>query len=164
QGAFLEDGWAAGRAAAWVVGAGGTLLRWDGARFSSVTGAPPGVLLRAVWGSGPQDVWAVGQGALLHYDGAAWARLPPATDAARRLSEAGAQVAAGDVNEAALGELPPSIHRRRLDVSSEADCAAFVVWAHEGMGGLNGLINNAGILRDALLVKKDRTTGAVTRL
>jgi 3-oxoacyl-[acyl-carrier protein] reductase len=32
------------------------------------------------------------------------------------------------------------------------------------MGGLNGLINNAGILRDGLLVKKDRTTGAITKL
>ena len=29
------------------------------------------------------------------------------------------------------------------------------------MSGLNGLVNNAGILRDGLLVKKDRTTGAV---
>jgi 3-oxoacyl-[acyl-carrier protein] reductase len=32
------------------------------------------------------------------------------------------------------------------------------------MGGLNGLINNAGILRDGLLVKKDRTTGEVKKL
>jgi 3-oxoacyl-[acyl-carrier protein] reductase len=32
------------------------------------------------------------------------------------------------------------------------------------MGGLNGLINNAGILRDGLLVRKDRTTGAITKL
>ena len=32
------------------------------------------------------------------------------------------------------------------------------------MAGLNGLVNNAGILRDGLLVKKDRTTGAVTVL
>ena len=32
------------------------------------------------------------------------------------------------------------------------------------MGGLNALINNAGILRDGLLVKKDRTTGAITKL
>ncbi len=30
------------------------------------------------------------------------------------------------------------------------------------MGGLNGLVNNAGILRDGLLVKKDRATGAIT--
>jgi 3-oxoacyl-[acyl-carrier protein] reductase len=83
---------------------------------------------------------------------------------AARLLEAGAQVAAGDVNEARLAELPAGVHRRRLDVSSEADCTSFVAWAHETMGGLNGLINNAGILRDGLLVKKDRTTGAVKRL
>lgn len=83
---------------------------------------------------------------------------------ARRLHEAGAQVAAGDINEGALQELPNGIHRRRLDVSDEADCAAFVAWAHGAMGGLNGLINNAGILRDGLLVKKDKTTGAVIKL
>ncbi len=83
---------------------------------------------------------------------------------ARRLAEAGAQVAAGAVNEASLRELPSGIHRRKLDVSDEADCASFVVWAHQAMGGLNGLINNAGILRDALLVKKDKETGAVKKL
>jgi 3-oxoacyl-[acyl-carrier protein] reductase len=32
------------------------------------------------------------------------------------------------------------------------------------MGGLNGLINNAGILRDGLLVKKDRETGAIKKM
>jgi 3-oxoacyl-[acyl-carrier protein] reductase len=83
---------------------------------------------------------------------------------ARKLAEGGAQVAAGDVDEAGLAELPPSVHRRRLDVSSEADCASFVGWAAGEMKGLNGLINNAGILRDGLLVKKDRTTGAITKL
>ena len=49
-------------------------------------------------------------------------------------------------------------------MSSEADVGAFVEWAHGAMGGLNGLINNAGILRDGLLVKKDRTTGAITKM
>src|ERR1044071_8048128 len=90
---------------------------------------------------------------------------------ARRLAEAGAQVAAGDVKEeglAALAEsakgLPGKIHTRKLDVSSEADVTSFVEWAHGAMGGLNGLINNAGILRDGLLVKKDKTTGAITKL
>ena len=90
---------------------------------------------------------------------------------ARRLAEAGATVAAGDVKEdglAALADsvkgLPGAIHTRKLDVSSEADVGAFVDWAHGAMGGLNGLINNAGILRDGLLVKKDRTTGEITKL
>jgi len=83
---------------------------------------------------------------------------------ARRLSEAGAQVAAGDVNEALLKELPKAVHARKLDVSNEADCEAFVQWAHQEMGGLNALINNAGILRDGLLVKKDKETGAVKKM
>ncbi len=90
---------------------------------------------------------------------------------ARRLAEAGAQVAAGDVKEeglAALVEstrgLPGRVHTRKLDVSSEADVGAFVEWAFGAMGGLNGLVNNAGILRDGLLVKKDKTTGQITKL
>ncbi|WP_163993860.1 SDR family oxidoreductase [Pyxidicoccus caerfyrddinensis] len=83
---------------------------------------------------------------------------------AQRLQEAGAQVAVGDVNEERLAALPAGIHRRKLDVSSEDDIVSFVAWAHGAMGGLNGLINNAGILRDALLVKKDRTTGQVKKL
>jgi 3-oxoacyl-[acyl-carrier protein] reductase len=83
---------------------------------------------------------------------------------ARRLHEAGAQVAAGDVNEAGLAELPAGVHRRRLDVSSEHECEEFVTWAFGAMNGLNGLINNAGILRDGLLVKKDKTTGEVKKL
>jgi 3-oxoacyl-[acyl-carrier protein] reductase len=83
---------------------------------------------------------------------------------ARRLAEAGAKVAAGDVNEQGLAALPPGVHRRRLDVSDEADVASFVAWAQGAMGGLNGLVNNAGIIRDGLLVKKDRTSGEVTTL
>src|SRR5882757_7829409 len=90
---------------------------------------------------------------------------------ARRLAEAGAQVAAGDVKEDGLAQLaesarglPGAVHTRKLDVSSEADVGAFVDWAAGAMGGLNGVINNAGILRDGLLVKKDRTTGAVSVL
>lgn len=90
---------------------------------------------------------------------------------ALRLAEAGAQVAAGDVKAEALEALakesealPGTIHVHPLDVSSEDEVGAFVDWAHGAMGGLNGLINNAGILRDGLLVKKDRTTGEVIKM
>jgi len=78
-----------------------------------------------------------------------------------RLVEAGAQVAAGDVSEDGLEKLPEGVHRRRLDVTRSADCKEFVAWAHEAMGGLNGLVNNAGIIRDGLLVRKDRNTGEI---
>jgi 3-oxoacyl-[acyl-carrier protein] reductase len=90
---------------------------------------------------------------------------------AMRLAEAGAQVAVGDVNEVGLAETveaskgkPGKVHARRLDVANEADVASFVNWAHTAMGGLNGLVNNAGILRDGLLVKKDKETGQVKKL
>lgn len=83
---------------------------------------------------------------------------------AQRLFEAGAHVAAGDINEEALMQLPAGIHRRKLDVSNEHDCESFVAWASQKMGGLNGLINNAAILRDGLLVKRDKTTGAIVKL
>jgi 3-oxoacyl-[acyl-carrier protein] reductase len=90
---------------------------------------------------------------------------------AMRIAEAGGQVAAGDVNEDALKSLaeeskalPGKIHVRKLDVANEADVGAFVDWAHQAMGGLTGLVNNAGILRDGLLVKRDKQTGAITKL
>jgi 3-oxoacyl-[acyl-carrier protein] reductase len=83
---------------------------------------------------------------------------------ATRLFEAGAQVAVGDVNEEGLKALPKGIHTRRLDVSKEEDIIGFVTWAFDAMGGLNGLINNAGILKDGLLVKKDKTTGQVVKM
>ena len=92
---------------------------------------------------------------------------------ALRLAEAGAQVAIGDVNEEGLKETvataeaakgPGKIFARKLNVADEAEVGAFVKWANDAMGGLNGLINNAGILRDGLLVKKDRETGAIKTL
>ncbi len=89
---------------------------------------------------------------------------------AKRLVEAGAQVAVGDVKEDGLATLaasvtgPGKLHTRKLNVADESEVVDFVQWAHEAMGGLNGLINNAGILRDGLLVKKDRETGAITKM
>ena len=47
-------------------------------------------------------------------------------------------------------------HRTKLDVANEADCIVVRRLGARAMGGLNGLINNAGILRDGLLVKKDK--------
>jgi 3-oxoacyl-[acyl-carrier protein] reductase len=83
---------------------------------------------------------------------------------ATQLHQAGAQVTACDVNEEALAALPKGIHRRKVDVSKEDEIVSFVQFAHDSMGGLNGLINNAGILKDGLLVRRDKATGAVTKL
>jgi 3-oxoacyl-[acyl-carrier protein] reductase len=83
---------------------------------------------------------------------------------AKQLLAAGAQVAVGDVNEEGLAALPEGIHRRRLNVGDRDDIASFVPWAAEQMGGLNALINNAGIIRDGLWVGKSRKTGEIRRM
>jgi 3-oxoacyl-[acyl-carrier protein] reductase len=83
---------------------------------------------------------------------------------ALRLHEAGARVTVGDVNLEKLEALPAGIERRKLDVSNEQDVVDFVQWAYGQMGGVNALVNNAGILRDGLLVKKDRNTGEIKKL
>ncbi len=54
---------------AWVVGAGGTLLEFDGSDWRS---RPSGTELDlfAVWGASPDDVWLVGdRGTIVHCDG-----------------------------------------------------------------------------------------------
>jgi 3-oxoacyl-[acyl-carrier protein] reductase len=90
---------------------------------------------------------------------------------ATRLAEAGAQVAAGDVATdglaalaSATAGLPGKVHTRALDVADDGQIAGFVDWAFDAMGGLNGLVNNAALLRDGLLVKRDRASGQIVKL
>ncbi len=82
---------------------------------------------------------------------------------ATRLAEAGAQVVAADVDAAGLEQLPAGIHRRVCNVALAAECETLVQWARDAMGGLNGLINNAGIIRDGLVLAENRETGAITK-
>jgi uncharacterized oxidoreductase len=68
---------------------------------------------------------------------------------ALRLAEANEVVIAGR-DEAKLervrGEVP-ALRTRRLDVSSEREAAAAVEWLAAELGGLDLLVNNAGVLR-----------------
>ena len=83
---------------------------------------------------------------------------------AKRLYEAGATVVVGDMNEELMNTLPEGIHHKVCDDGDEDACAEFVSWADEVTGGVNALINNAGVIRDGLLVRKDRKSGEVTTL
>jgi 3-oxoacyl-[acyl-carrier protein] reductase len=88
---------------------------------------------------------------------------------ALRLAEAGAFVAAGDIDAkglehlaAACEPLPGRVITRTLDVSQEPSVTEFVGEVNELLGGVNALVNNAGILRDGLLAKGE--AGWVRRL
>ena len=87
--ALLTGIWGAGDTV-WVVGlhgaeefdpATGVLLAWDGLQWRApLKGLLPG--LRAITGSGPDDVWAVGRGPdAFHFDGSAWTPVALGVDA-----------------------------------------------------------------------------------
>ena len=48
-------------------------------------------------------------------------------------------------------------------VAKEDDAIATVKQASADFDGINGLVNNAGIFRDGLLVKIDRKTGGIKK-
>jgi len=84
------------------------------------------------------------------------------------LCAGGAGVAAMDVEASGLDKLqeeaaalPGELKAYCASVASEPEVKATVAQASEELGGVNGLINNAGIFRDGLLVKQDRKTGAI---
>lgn len=71
------------------------------------------------------------------------------------LAEKGAKVLAADINEDALSDLQgqPNVLARTVDVSDERSVEELFGVAASEWGGLDGLVNNAGITRDGLLVK-----------
>ncbi|MCO4745063.1 MAG: SDR family oxidoreductase [Proteobacteria bacterium] len=87
------------------------------------------------------------------------------------LAKDGADVAFCDLSEegiraveAEAADLPGKVVGFTANVADEDDVIKLISDAHEALGGLNGLVNNAGIFRDGLLVKKDRETGAIKKM
>ncbi len=76
----LRDVWMVSATEAFAVGDNGTILRWDGTDWASMTDpADPwvGLRLNAVWGSASDHVLAAGElGTLLRYDGSSWTPVP----------------------------------------------------------------------------------------
>lgn len=89
----------------------------------------------------------------------------------RELAKCGASVAFCDVNaeavaaaEADAAGLGGVVKGFVADVSSEADVVALIPAVADALGGLDVLVNNAGIFRDGLLVKQDKATGTIQKL
>ena len=87
------------------------------------------------------------------------------------LARLGAHVAFCDLSQEAVDAtvaeatgLPGKVVGFIADVSSEDDVVRLVKDSAAALGGLNGLINNAGIFRDGLLIKPDKATGTVKRM
>ncbi len=89
---------------------------------------------------------------------------------ALNLAKAGAGVAACDVNEEGLASLaseatglPGTLRTYAANVADEASVEGFFDQAWSDFGSLTGVVNNAGIFRDGMIIKKDRNTGDVKK-
>lgn len=83
----------------------------------------------------------------------------------------GADVACCDLNESGLAEveaaaagLPGRVKGYVANVANEASVTELIKNAWADFGQIDALINNAGIFRDAMLVKKDKDTGAISKM
>lgn len=84
------------------------------------------------------------------------------------LAADGAQVMAADVDEDGLaaladeaeGELETCV----CNVANESDVVAMIEATAAAFGKVNGVVNNAGIFRDALLITPNKETGEVRRM
>jgi ligand-binding sensor domain-containing protein len=64
----------------WIGGTYGTLLRWNGTTFSSVTlpSSASNADITSVWGTSTSDLWlgtGSGYNAVYHFDGNTWSEL-----------------------------------------------------------------------------------------
>jgi hypothetical protein len=66
--------WATARDDVWAAGAEGALLHFDGTAWTRVESGTTRDLLE-ITGSGPDDVWAVGDDVVIHYDGSSWSEV-----------------------------------------------------------------------------------------
>jgi len=90
---------------------------------------------------------------------------------ALELAREGANVLAADLDAEGLASLqteadslPGALATAEANVADEDQVVAMVAAAIEAHGKVNALINNAGIFRDGLLIKKDRETGEIRKM
>lgn len=70
----LYSVWGSAANNVFAVGVGGRILRYDGTSWTTMA-SPTSRTLARVSGSGPADVWAVGDSVVLHYDGTQWSTV-----------------------------------------------------------------------------------------
>lgn len=73
--ARISDLWFSGPSDGWATSSAGGILHYDGVEWALVPQRAPGVGMRATMGSGPSDVWFLGEhdGVIGHWDGHALA-------------------------------------------------------------------------------------------
>lgn len=79
SGTAMYGVWGSSASNVFAVGAGGAILRYNGSSWSPMQ-SPTSHLLVRISGSGPNDVWAIGDSVVVHYDGTQWKNVPLSAD------------------------------------------------------------------------------------
>ncbi len=89
----------------------------------------------------------------------------------RGLALLGADVAFCDLSDEAIqavtaecADLPGKVVGFKCNVAVSAEVDQLVTDAAAALGGLHAIVNNAGIIRDGLLIKQDKDTGLISTL
>ncbi len=70
---YLYAIWGSSASDIFVAGTRGIILHYNGETWARMeTGIEDSITLRSIWGSGPGNVFAAGESAILHWDGNAW--------------------------------------------------------------------------------------------
>lgn len=87
EAANLVAGWSSGQSESWTAG-GPSVQRFQGTSWSMAH--PPGSFnVRALWGTAPTNLWAVGEGgAIFHWDGTSWSAFNGASATTTSLAAA----------------------------------------------------------------------------
>jgi hypothetical protein len=72
----LEAVWGDGQGGIWAVGAYGRLLSWNGTTFESLNIGQESEQLHDVMGTGPNDVWVLGNEHVWVFNGSSWTSEP----------------------------------------------------------------------------------------
>lgn len=74
-GSWLKTVWASGAADVWAGGNFNAIAHFDGTAWTATAPGSVNASYSAIHGTGPRDVWAVGGGDVLHYNGTSWAPI-----------------------------------------------------------------------------------------
>ncbi|HOX12861.1 MAG TPA: SDR family oxidoreductase [Spirochaetia bacterium] len=90
---------------------------------------------------------------------------------AKTLAAKGASVVIGDMNQAGIDRVVAEIKKaggkaagKTLNVTDDADTAAFMDFAVKEFGAINVVVPCAGIIKDGLMISPDKETGKVKRV
>ena len=79
-GSGLSSVWGSGASDYFAVGNNGTIVRFDGSKWSAMNAGVGSTALSGVWGSSPANVFAVGsKGTILRFDGSKWSAMSSGT-------------------------------------------------------------------------------------